>query len=163
MYIVIIIIRGNTWWHKSLFNGSNRSTKDRCLLAIESRSMFHLTFSTTSSLKLFYTMQMQHWSYMYLCRIAGVLIREAWYSKNKAPKVQMPRWNDTLSTNTTIHHSTNTATADACIQDFCTAIIMQCFSYAIRSQSVLTTFNWACLQCLAQQSSYTHTTSGIAP
>ena len=27
----------------------------------------------------------------------------------------MPRWNDTLSTNTTIHHSTNTATADACI------------------------------------------------
>ena len=58
---------------------------------------------------------------------------------NEAPKVQMPRWNDTLSTNTTIHHSTNTATADACIQDFCTAITMQCFSYAIRSQSVLTT------------------------
>ena len=50
-----------------------------------------------------------------------------------APKVQMPRWNDT------IHHSTNTATADACIQEFCTAITMQCFSKAIRSQSVLTT------------------------
>ena len=50
---------------------------------------------------------------------------------NEAPKVQMPRWNDTLSTNTTIHHSTNTATADACIQDFCTAITMQCFSYLI--------------------------------
>ena len=31
-----------------------------------------------------------------------------------APKVQMPRY--------TIHHSTNTATADACIQDFFTAI-----------------------------------------
>ena len=46
-----------------------------------------------------------------------------------APKVQMPRWN------VTVHHSTNTATADACIQDFCTAITMQCFSYAIRSQS----------------------------
>ena len=57
--------------------------------------------------------------------------------KKIAPKVQMPRWNDTLSTNKTIHHSTNTA--DACIQDFCTAITMQCFSYAIRSQSVLTT------------------------
>ena len=55
---------------------------------------------------------------------------------NEAPKVQMPRWNDTISTKTTIHHSTNTATADACIQDFCTAV---CFSYAIRSQSVLTT------------------------
>ena len=55
---------------------------------------------------------------------------------NEAPKVQMPRWNDTVSTNTTIHHSTNTATADVCIQDFCT---VQCFSYAIRSQSVLTT------------------------
>ena len=27
----------------------------------------------------------------------------------EAPKVQMPRWNDT------IHHSTNTATADACM------------------------------------------------
>ena len=26
------------------------------------------------------------------------------------------------STNTTIHHSTNTATADACMQDFCTTI-----------------------------------------
>ena len=39
-----------------------------------------------------------------------------------------PRHNDTLAT--------NTATADACIQDFCA---MQCFSYAIRSQSVLTT------------------------
>ena len=51
----------------------------------------------------------------------------------------MPRWNDTISTNTTIHHSTNTATADAFIQDFCTAITMQCFSNAIRSQSVLTT------------------------
>ena len=58
---------------------------------------------------------------------------------NEAPKVQMPRWIDIISTNTTIHHSTNTATADACIQDFCTAITMQCFSYAIRSQSVLTT------------------------
>ena len=51
----------------------------------------------------------------------------------------MPRWNDTISTNTTIHHSTNTATADACVQEFCTAVTMQCFSYAIRSQSVLTT------------------------
>ena len=58
---------------------------------------------------------------------------------NEAPKVQMPRWNDIISTNTTIHHSTNTATADAYIQDFCTAITIQCFSYAIRSQSVLTT------------------------
>ena len=47
----------------------------------------------------------------------------------------MPRWIDIISTNTTIHHSTNTATADACIQDFCTAVTMQCFSYAIRSQS----------------------------
>ena len=45
----------------------------------------------------------------------------------------------TIKTFKTIHHSTNTATAVACIQDFCTAITMQCFSYAIRSQSVLTT------------------------
>ena len=58
---------------------------------------------------------------------------------NEAPKVQMPRWNDTLSTNTTVHHFTDTATAGPCIQDFCTAITIQCFSYAIRSQSVLTT------------------------
>ena len=43
---------------------------------------------------------------------------------NEAPKVQMPWWNDTISTNTTIHHSTNTATADTCIQYFCTAITM---------------------------------------
>ena len=28
---------------------------------------------------------------------------------------------------------------------------MQCFSYANRSQSVLTTIKWVCLQCLAQQ------------
>ena len=41
----------------------------------------------------------------------------------------MPRWNAV----------TNTATGDACIQNVCTSItIMQCFSYAIRSQSVLT-------------------------
>ena len=42
--------------------------------------------------------------------------------QNKAPKVQMPRWNDTISTNTTINHSTNTAVPQ---------------------------LNWACLQCLA--------------
>ena len=39
----------------------------------------------------------------------------------------------------TIHHSTNTATADACIQDFCTAIAMQCYCNTDRSQSMLTT------------------------
>ena len=39
----------------------------------------------------------------------------------------------------TIHHSTNTANADACIQDFFTAITMQCFCNANRSQSMLTT------------------------
>ena len=30
------------------------------------------------------------------------------------------------------------------------SLTMQCFSYAIRSQSMLTTIHWACLQCLAQ-------------
>ena len=62
--------------------------------------------------------------------------KEGGASYYEAPKVLMPQWNDTISTNTTIHHSTNTATADACIQDFCTVLL---FSYAIRSQSVLTT------------------------
>ena len=70
-----------------------------------------------------------------------------------APKVQMPRWNDT------IHHSTNTATADACLQEFCTAITMQCFSYAIRSQSVLTTNK---LGVSTVFSTATHSTSEIA-
>ena len=44
----------------------------------------------------------------------------------------------------------------ACIQDFCTAITMQCFSYAIRSQSVLTTIQ------LGVSTQHTHTTSEIA-
>ena len=58
--------------------------------------------------------------------------------KNEGLKLQMPRWNATIPKNTTIHRSTNTATADARIHDFCTAITMQCFSYATKSQSVLT-------------------------
>ena len=62
----------------------------------------------------------------------------------------MPRWNDT------VHHSTNTATADACIQDFCTANTMH---YAIRSQSVLTTIK---LGVSTVFSTATHTTSEIA-
>ena len=45
----------------------------------------------------------------------------------------MPRWNDT------IHHSTNTATADACMQGFCTQA--QCSALVMQSEtrSVLTT------------------------
>ena len=54
--------------------------------------------------------------------------KEGGASYFEAPKVPMPQWSDTISTNTTIHHSTNTATADACIQDFCTVLL---FSYAI--------------------------------
>ena len=59
------------------------------------------------------------------------LMGQTYYSRiiikhiNEAPKVQMPRWNDT---NTTIHHSTNTATADAWIsvqQSQCSALVMQ--------------------------------------
>ena len=51
----------------------------------------------------------------------------------------MPRWIDIISTNTTIHHSTSTATADARIQDFCTAITMQCFMQSEANHAVLTT------------------------
>ena len=84
---------------------------------------------------------------------------------NEAPKVQMPRWNDTTST---IHHSTctNTATADACMhteQQHWTCfnntvtvaitehgmqhsnITSRCcrnFSCAIRSQTLLTTLSF---------------------
>ena len=53
----------------------------------------------------------------------------------------------------TIHHSTNTANADACIQDFFTAVTMQCFCNTNRSQSMLPQFNWPCLQRLAQHTS----------
>ena len=78
---------------------------------------------------------------------------------NEAPKVQMPRWNETISTKTTIHQ----LTADACIQDLCTAV---CFSYAIRSQSVLTTNSTGRVynvqfDCRAQHST-ARTTSEIA-
>ena len=59
--------------------------------------------------------------------------------QNEAPKASVPRWNDSISIKTIIHHSSNTATADACIQDFCTAIAMQCFCNTNRSQSMLTT------------------------
>ena len=47
---------------------------------------------------------------------------------NEAPKVQMPRWNATIS-----------HTQQQIIIPFCTAITMQYNSYAIRSQSVLST------------------------
>ena len=68
----------------------------------------------------------------------------------------------TISTNTTIHHSTNTATADACILDFCTAITMQCFSYAIRSQSVLTTIQLGVSTMFSKYSPCILNTSEIA-
>ena len=46
------------------------------------------------------------------------------------PKVQMRRWNATIS---------HTQQQTAAVVPFCTAITMQYNSYAIRSQSVLTT------------------------
>ena len=46
------------------------------------------------------------------------------------PKVQMRQWNATIS---------HTQQQTAAVVPFCTAITMQYHSYAIRSQSVLTT------------------------
>ena len=56
--------------------------------------------------------------------------------ENEAPKVQMPRWNDTISQT---QLSTIPQTQQLQMHVYCTAITMQCFSYATRSQSVLTT------------------------
>ena len=73
----------------------------------------------------------------------------------------MPRWIDIISTNTTIHHSTNTATPEihayriSVQQSQCSALVMQ----SEANHAVLTTFHWVCLQCSLQ---HTHTTSEIA-
>ena len=59
-----------------------------------------------------------------------------------APKVQMPRY--------TIHHSTNTAPADAGDTD--TGFLYSNHKAVnMQSEANQCKLNWACLQCLAQQ------------
>ena len=63
-----------------------------------------------------------------------LLVPPAVLTENEAPKVQMSQWNNTIP-----------QTQQLQIHDFCTTITMQCFSYAIRSQSVLTTIGGGAL------------------